>query len=86
MEKVLNYRVIIEQDEDGFFVASCPALPGCHTQGKTYEKAIENIKDAILLCLEVAVEDPAYRARIETTPQPRFIGVTDLPIRAPTHA
>ncbi len=43
----MKYRIIIEQDEDDLFVAKCPALPGCLSQGKTREKAVENIKDAI---------------------------------------
>ena len=37
----------LEDGEDGYIVASCPALPGCHSQGKTKEKAIANIKEAI---------------------------------------
>ena len=45
--KRLRYTVIIEKDEEGVFVASCPALPGCHTQGDTYEEALNNLKDAI---------------------------------------
>ena len=45
--KRLRYTVIIEKDEEGVFVASCPALPGCHTQGDTYEEALDNLKDAI---------------------------------------
>lgn len=49
MPKVLNYRVIIEQDEDGVFVASVPALQGCYTEGDTFEEAIRNIEDAIRL-------------------------------------
>jgi len=86
MPEVFNYHVIIEQDEDGFFIASCPALPGCHTQGETYEEAIANIKEAIELCLEVAAEDPSYRAKISLTPQPRFIGITELPVQVPAYA
>lgn len=43
----MKYRVLIEQDEDGFFVAECPSLPGCISQGKTREEAIVNIQDAI---------------------------------------
>ena len=43
----MNYRILIEQDEDGIFVAECPSLPGCISQGKTRSEAIENIKDAI---------------------------------------
>ena len=43
----MKYRIIIEQDEDGIFVAECPSLPGCVSQGKTREEAVKNIKDAI---------------------------------------
>ncbi len=46
------FQVIIEQDEAGYFVAECPALKACYTQGKTYEEVIENIKDVMALCLE----------------------------------
>ena len=45
--KRLRYTVIIEKDDDGAYLASCPALPGCHSQGETYEEALENLKDAI---------------------------------------
>ena len=47
-----SFQVIIEQDEEGWYVAECPALKACYTQGKTYEEAIENIKDVIQMCLE----------------------------------
>ncbi|MBS3067126.1 type II toxin-antitoxin system HicB family antitoxin [Candidatus Micrarchaeota archaeon] len=43
----MKLRVIIEQDEDGIYVATCPNLPGCVSQGKTREEALENIKDAM---------------------------------------
>jgi predicted RNase H-like HicB family nuclease len=43
----MRYRVTVEADEDGVFVAECPALPGCVSQGKTRDEAIANIKDAI---------------------------------------
>jgi predicted RNase H-like HicB family nuclease len=46
------FQIIIEQDEAGYYVAECPALRACYTQGKTYEEVIENIKDVIALCLE----------------------------------
>lgn len=42
----MKFRVIIEMDEDGIFVAECPSLPGCRSQGKTRAEALENIKDA----------------------------------------
>ncbi len=43
----MRYRILIEQDEDGIFVAECPALPGCVSQGKTRPEALANIRDAI---------------------------------------
>ena len=45
-------RVSIEQDDDGVFVAECPSLPGCVSQGRTRDEAIANIKDAIAGYLE----------------------------------
>ena len=48
--KCLNFSVVIEEDKNGFF-AFCPELQGCYTQGKTYEEALGNIKDAIKLHL-----------------------------------
>lgn len=47
-----KFRVIIEQDEDGVYIISCPSLKGCYSQGDTIEEAIENIKDAIRLHIE----------------------------------
>lgn len=52
METYCNYTVIIEKEDEGGFHAFCPVLPGCHTQGETFEKAIENIKDAVKLYVE----------------------------------
>ena len=43
----MRYRVTIEQDENGIFVAECPALPGCVSEGRTRAEALANIKDAI---------------------------------------
>ncbi len=43
----MKLRVILEQDEDGIYVATCNSLPGCVSQGKTRSEALENIKDAI---------------------------------------
>lgn len=84
MPKVLNFKVIFEQDEEGYFVASVPTLPGCHSQGKTYEEALKNIKEAIELCLEVAASDPNYKAKInfgEVDKTPQFLGITTIPVR-----
>jgi len=43
----MKYRIILEQDEDGVFVAECPSLPGCVSQGKTREESLKNVKEAI---------------------------------------
>jgi len=48
----MKYRVLIEQDEDGLFVAEVPALPGCLSQGKTRAEALKNIQEAISAYLE----------------------------------
>jgi predicted RNase H-like HicB family nuclease len=48
-----QFDVIIERDEEGFYVASVPQLPGCHTQARTLDEATERIREAIELCLEV---------------------------------
>ncbi len=49
----MKVKVVIEKDEAGYYVAEVPALPGCLSQGKTYEEAITNIKEAIEGWLEV---------------------------------
>ncbi|HDH31193.1 MAG TPA: type II toxin-antitoxin system HicB family antitoxin [Candidatus Wolfebacteria bacterium] len=51
MKKQYHFSIIIEQDENGYFVF-CPELQGCYSQGITHEEAVENIKDAIKLHLE----------------------------------
>ena len=51
--KILNFTVLIEQDEDGIYVASVPELEGCHTQARTLDELRERIKEAIQLYLEV---------------------------------
>ena len=43
----MKFAITLEQDEDGYIVASCPALLGCHSQGRTREEAIANITEAI---------------------------------------
>ncbi|MGA2542463.1 MAG: type II toxin-antitoxin system HicB family antitoxin [Verrucomicrobiota bacterium] len=52
----MKLSVTIDRDEDGVWVVECPAIPGCVSQGKTKAQAIENIEEAIALCLEVRAE------------------------------
>lgn len=47
-----DYKVIIEPDETGGYVVTCPSLQGCYSQGETIEEALENIREVILLCIE----------------------------------
>jgi len=49
-----QFDVIIEQDAEGYFVASVPALPGCHTQAKSLDVLMRRIREAIELCLDVS--------------------------------
>ena len=53
----MRFSVTIDRDEDGAWVIECPAIPGCISQGESKEQALENIKDAIKLCLEVRAEE-----------------------------
>lgn len=49
-----KYRILIEKDENGIYIASCPALEGCYSQGDTVEEALQSLKDAIQLILKLA--------------------------------
>ena len=51
-----RFNIVVERDEDGVYIASCPALQGCHSQGDTHEEAVENLKDAIRLHIEARRE------------------------------
>lgn len=75
MEKqVLDFTIIIEQDEDGIYVAKVPEVQGCYTQGKTLEIVLERIKEAIEVCLEAD--------RDEVNPM-RFIGIQKIQVEKP---
>jgi len=51
-----EFDVVVERDEGGYYVASVPALRGCHTQAKSLDKLMSRIQEAIQLCLEVEGE------------------------------
>ena len=53
-----QFDVVVEKDSAGYFVASVPSLPGCHTQAKSLDALMERIREAIELCLEVQGEPP----------------------------
>lgn len=69
-----TFPVIIEKDNDGFFVADCPDLVGCHTQGKSLEEAITNIRDAIKLHVKIMKEDK------QDIPQLEPVSLTSLQV------
>ena len=52
-----EYTIVIEKDEDGYYVGSVPALPGCHTQAKSIDQLLERLREAIALWLEVESQD-----------------------------
>ena len=54
--KKMKYKVLISEGEDGWYVVECPSIPGCVSQGKSLEEALENIKDAIQGGLDVLNE------------------------------
>ena len=51
MEK-LHLPIVVEMDEDGYYIVSCPQFKGCHSYGETIDEAMENIKEVIDMCLE----------------------------------
>ena len=53
----INFPIIVEKDEDGFYVVECPLLKGCYTQGETLDEALKNIHEVIEMCLEDENED-----------------------------
>jgi len=74
-----QFKIIIEQDEDGYFFASVPALPGCHTQAKTLTDLNKRIKEAISLCMEVAQTNSKYQECINFfASEPIFIGLETI--------
>ncbi len=52
MRKGVQLPILVERDEDGYYVVECPIFSGCYTQGKTLDDALKNIHEAIELCLQ----------------------------------
>ncbi len=76
-----HFRVIIEQDEDGLFTATVPALPGCYTQAKTMPILKERIRDVITLCTDVLKHDTDYKKRVlNFAYEPSFVGLETVTI------
>ena len=71
-KKIRNFTVLIEQDEDGLYVAKVPDIQGCYTQGKTIQQAMERVQEAIQVYLE-ADKDEHH--------QMKFIGLQQVEVR-----
>jgi len=71
MDNGYDFTVLIEQDEDGIYVAKVPDIEGCYTQGKTLQEVLERIKEAIEVCLEAD--------RTEVNPM-KFIGIQKVQV------
>jgi predicted RNase H-like HicB family nuclease len=74
--RIYDFKVLLEPEETGGYVAVCPALPGCYSQGDTVAEAMANIKEAIELCLE------DMRARGESLVDPSGVLVGSVVITA----
>ncbi len=68
-----EFDVVIERDREGYYVATIPTLPGCHTQAKTLDKLMERIREAAELCLEV---------QGDTTESLEFVGLQKISVPA----
>jgi predicted RNase H-like HicB family nuclease len=71
--KSVNYTVLIEQDEDGVYIAKVPDIPGCYTQGKNVEQAMERIREAIQVCLEAE--------ELEDILPLKFVGIQQVEVK-----
>ncbi|MCF6331666.1 MAG: type II toxin-antitoxin system HicB family antitoxin [Draconibacterium sp.] len=69
---ILHVPIIVEQDEDDFYIVSCPVFKGCHSYGKTIEEALDNIQEVIQMCVDEEKE--------KTSETNRFIGFRELQV------
>ena len=74
--KVYHLPVVVEADEDGYFIVSCPVFKGCHSYGKTIDEALINLKEVVAICVE---EQPAADLN-------KFIGVREMEYTIPASA
>ncbi|MDE3182571.1 MAG: type II toxin-antitoxin system HicB family antitoxin [Bacteroidota bacterium] len=66
--KTYHLPIVVEVDEDGFFIVSCPLYKGCHSYGKNIDEALDNLKEVIAMCVE---EQPLEESN-------KFIGVREI--------
>lgn len=72
LNQTIHLPIIIETDEDGVYIVSCPTFKGCHSYGKTVDEALENIKEVIAMCME---EEKPVQIN-------RFVGFRELEVTA----
>ena len=75
------FQILIQRDEDKVYIASCPAISGCHTQGDTYEEALTNIEEAIKLNIEHR-KNKGKLSPDNYSRYPKFIATEELSVSA----
>lgn len=70
-----GFPVVLEPDQHGGYVVTCPIIPGCYSQGDSLQEALDNIREAIELCLE------DYRERGEPTPNPDAVTIGNVVVQ-----
>ncbi len=70
--KILHLPILVEQDEDNFYIVSCPVFKGCHSYGSTIDEALKNIREVVEICIEEEKEKP-----VEIN---RFVGFREMQI------
>ena len=74
--KMYHLPVVVETDEDGIFIVSCPVFKGCHSYGSTIDEALGNLKEVVTMCID---EQPVEE-------QNKFIGVREMEFKMPASA
>ena len=74
--KTYHLPVVVETDEDGIFIVSCPVFKGCHSYGSTIDEALDNLKEVVQMCID---EQPVEE-------QNKFIGVREMEFKMPVSA
>ena len=74
--KTYHLPVVVEVDEDGYFIVSCPAYKGCHSYGKTIDEALENLKEVVAICIE---EQPFEALN-------KFVGIREMEFKISSFA
>ena len=74
--KTYHLPVVVETDEDGIFIVSCPVFKGCHSYGNTIDEALDNLKEVVTMCID---EQPAQEHN-------KFIGVREMEFKMPVSA